>query len=133
MRSRGDAISDSTQVYLADTIGEMPLFFKLAKVTILGGTFVKGIGGHNPVEAAKAGSVLILGPYAHGFREIYAEFYEKKAAIPVSSERECGKAITLLLSNDKVYKTYVANAAKLLASKKHMLEKSRQYLDKFVQ
>lgn len=60
-RSRGDEITPDTQVYLADTLGELGLFFSLADLVIMGGSFLSGIGGHNPLEAARLGKSVITG------------------------------------------------------------------------
>jgi 3-deoxy-D-manno-octulosonic-acid transferase len=60
-RSRGEAVTAGTQVYLADTLGELGLFFSLADLVIMGGSFLSGIGGHNPLEAARLGKSVITG------------------------------------------------------------------------
>ncbi len=60
-RSRGEAVAADTQVYLADTLGELGLFFSLADLVIMGGSFLTGIGGHNPLEAARLGKSVITG------------------------------------------------------------------------
>jgi 3-deoxy-D-manno-octulosonic-acid transferase len=60
-RSQGEAIAAETQVYVADTLGELGLFFSLADLVIMGGSFLSGIGGHNPLEAARLGKSVITG------------------------------------------------------------------------
>lgn len=60
-RSRGETVVADTQVYLADTLGELGLFFSLADLVIMGGSFLTGIGGHNPLEAARLGKSVITG------------------------------------------------------------------------
>lgn len=60
-RSRDEAITPETHVYLADTLGELGLFFLLADLVIMGGSFLSGIGGHNPLEAARLGKSVITG------------------------------------------------------------------------
>jgi 3-deoxy-D-manno-octulosonic-acid transferase len=60
-RSQGEEIAAETQVYVADTLGELGLFFSLADLVIMGGSFLSGIGGHNPLEAARLGKSVITG------------------------------------------------------------------------
>src|SRR6202000_2039821 len=52
-RSIGERIAGDTEVYLADTLGELGLFFRLAQVVVMGGSFGEGVGGHNPLEPAR--------------------------------------------------------------------------------
>ncbi len=72
-RSAGEAITAETQVYVADTLGEMGLFFRLADVAVMGGSFMPGIGGHNPLEPARLGVPVITGEDAFNFADVYGE------------------------------------------------------------
>jgi 3-deoxy-D-manno-octulosonic-acid transferase len=70
-RSKGDALTADHPIYLADTLGEMPLWYAMAGVTIVGGSYANH-GGHTPFEPAAAGSAIIHGPYVSNFTESYA-------------------------------------------------------------
>ena len=59
-RSRGEAIAGDTDVYLADTLGELGLFFRLAGIAFIGGSLVAK-GGHNPFEAARLDCAVLHG------------------------------------------------------------------------
>ena len=61
-RGRGDAISHQTQVYIADTLGELGLFYRLARFCFIGGTLVP-MGGHNPLEPAVLNCAVLAGPH----------------------------------------------------------------------
>lgn len=61
-RSANDAITDQTQVYLADTMGELMAWYQLCDVAVVGGSFVP-VGGHNPIEPASLGKPIIMGSY----------------------------------------------------------------------
>lgn len=58
-----------TDVYLLDTIGELPSLYQHATLAFVGGSLVEG-GGHNPIEAWAAGVPVVVGPYTENFREI---------------------------------------------------------------
>lgn len=70
-RSTGEAVTADTRVYVADTLGEMGLFFALADIAVMGGAFAPGIGGHNPLEPARLGTPVVTGPHAFNFAEVY--------------------------------------------------------------
>jgi 3-deoxy-D-manno-octulosonic-acid transferase len=69
-RSTGDAVTAGHPVYLADTMGEMALWYTVAGVTIVGGSYADH-GGHTPFEPAAAGSAIIHGPHVSNFAESY--------------------------------------------------------------
>jgi 3-deoxy-D-manno-octulosonic-acid transferase len=81
VRSAGEAIEPETEVYLADTLGEVGLFLRLADVAVMGGGFVRAVGGHNPLEPARLGVGVISGPHVANFADIYAEMAEAGGAL----------------------------------------------------
>ena len=58
-----------TQVYLADTMGEMMLMQAAADICIIGGSFIEH-GGHNPLEACALGKTVVMGPSDFNFSAI---------------------------------------------------------------
>ena len=70
VRSAGEPITARTEVYLADTMGEMGLWYRLAPISFLGGSLVP-IGGHNPFEPAALGSAILHGPHIKNAADIY--------------------------------------------------------------
>jgi 3-deoxy-D-manno-octulosonic-acid transferase len=80
-RSAGEPIAPDTTAYVADTVGEMGLFYRLADMAVMGGSFVEGIGGHNPLEPARLGTPVITGPHVFNAAELYAEMLAEVAAI----------------------------------------------------
>ncbi len=68
-RSSGAGPGDAP-VYLADTMGEMDLWYRLAGVTFVGGSLVP-LGGHTPYEPAEYGSVILHGPHVANFTDAY--------------------------------------------------------------
>ena len=82
-RSAREAPGPDTQVWIADTLGEMPLWYALSPVTVVCGSFLEAIGGHNPIEATQAGSAVVTGPYAASFADVYAA-YDAAAARAVA-------------------------------------------------
>jgi len=71
LRSRGQMPAADTDIYIADTIGELGLLYRLASIVFIGGSLVRH-GGQNPIEAAKLGAAILHGPYVANFSDIYA-------------------------------------------------------------
>ena len=71
VRSKGERPEASTAVYLADTLGEMALWYALAGRTFVGGSLVPA-GGHTPFEPAAFGSAILAGPGTSNFAEAYS-------------------------------------------------------------
>jgi 3-deoxy-D-manno-octulosonic-acid transferase len=80
-RGAGEALTAKTTAYVADTLGEMGLFLRLADVVVMGGAFAEGIGGHNPLEAARLGKPILTGPHAFNARAIYDAMFDEVAAL----------------------------------------------------
>jgi 3-deoxy-D-manno-octulosonic-acid transferase len=71
LRSRGAMPAPETDIYVADTLGEIGLFYRAAPIVFMGGSFAT-IGGHNPIEAIKLGAATVHGPHVHNWSEIYS-------------------------------------------------------------
>jgi len=71
-RSRDEPIMPDTDVYLADTLGELGLFFELADAVLLGGGWAEGVGGHNPLEPARQGRAVISGPHVSNWASVFS-------------------------------------------------------------
>jgi 3-deoxy-D-manno-octulosonic-acid transferase len=97
LRSLGDLPGRETQIYVADTIGELGLIFRSAGVVFMGRSLTPG-GGHNPIEPAKFGCVILHGPSVEDFAEIYAELDAAEAAVLVLDATGLARAARALLS-----------------------------------
>lgn len=72
-RSLGQAPDADADIYLADTLGELGLFYRLADLCLVGGSLVAGVGGHNPLEPARLGAAIVSGPHVANFQDLYAD------------------------------------------------------------
>ncbi|MDR3498320.1 MAG: 3-deoxy-D-manno-octulosonic acid transferase [Parvibaculum sp.] len=113
-RSLGQTITPQTQVYLADTLGELGLFYRLADIVFIGGT-LSGTGGHNPYEAARLHCALIAGPSSFNFTEAFADFETADAMIRIADADGLARAVSSLLA-DKGERERRAEAAFRIAS-----------------
>ena len=99
LRSRGDA---PTPVYVADTLGELGLFLRLADVVVMGGSFVPGIGGHNPMEPARLSRPILTGRYAFNAADVYAEMLAEACAIQALDGAALTRHLRGLLDNPPI-------------------------------
>lgn len=83
-RSRG-ADLPTQGLYVADTMGELGLWYRLARVAVIGGSFIPH-GGQNPTEAVRLGCPVIFGPHMENFREDAAALLADRQAVQVTTE-----------------------------------------------
>lgn len=107
-RSRAEAITAETQVYLADTLGEMGLWFDLCPVAFIGGSLVP-VGGHNAYEAVAHGAAVLTGPEVANFTALYDRLLMSKGAVMVRDAGELAKAVRHL--DDPTTRTALTAAA----------------------
>ena len=98
-RSRDEPVQPDTQVYLADTLGEMGLWYRICPVSFLGGSMVP-VGGHNPFEPSALGSAILHGPHVANFADIYARLSEARGSREVAAPGELGSAVARVLEPD---------------------------------
>ncbi len=98
MRSRNHLPDRGTQIYVADTIGELGLFYRLAPIVFMGGSLIKH-GGQNPIEPAKLDNAILHGPYVHNFANIYSELNRQHGAATVTDARSLATSLTRLLDD----------------------------------
>lgn len=98
-RSVGDAPTDTADVYIADTLGELGLFFRAARVVVMGGGFAEGIGGHNPLEPARLGAPVISGREVFNFQRTYDSMWAAHAALPAGGEADLAELMANLLAH----------------------------------
>src|SRR5882757_4352809 len=70
LRSREELPTAATDIYIADTMGELGLFYRLAPIVFMGGSLVPH-GGQNPIEAVKLGASVVHGPHVFNFTDVY--------------------------------------------------------------
>jgi 3-deoxy-D-manno-octulosonic-acid transferase len=112
-RSRREAPGPDCAVYLADTLGELGLFYRLAQVAFVGKSLVPE-GGQNPLEAARLGCPVLFGPHMDNFEELAGSLLRAGGAQQVANARELAAAVALLLE-DRPARTRMAERARLAA------------------
>lgn len=100
-RSAGETPDDSTQVCLADTRGEMGLWYRLAPVTFMASSLEPGHGGRDPYEAAALGSAVIYGPNVGHHLDAYTRLVAGDAARMAGDGASLSAALSCLIAPDR--------------------------------
>jgi 3-deoxy-D-manno-octulosonic-acid transferase len=98
-RAAGEPVTPETEVYIADTIGELGLFYRLAPIAFIGKSLAAE-GGQNPLEAAQLGCAIVHGPHMANFAQIVDRLAEAGASVGVANAEELAAVVLRLLADD---------------------------------
>lgn len=122
-RSKGVLPGTQTQVYLADTLGEVGTWYALCPLVFLGGS-LREIGGHNPFEPMQAGAAVITGTGYYNFAETYAELTALGAAAEVRSAAELADQVAKWLDQPKAFQAARDAAGQFISRQSDHLDKT---------
>jgi 3-deoxy-D-manno-octulosonic-acid transferase len=98
LRSDGQDPDSNTAVYIADTMGELGLFYRLVPFTFVGGSLVRH-GGQNPLEPAKLDCAVLAGPYTFNFTSAYEAVFAAQGGGRVQGTKDITTMATTLLAD----------------------------------
>lgn len=130
LRSKGELPSELDTVYIADTMGELGLWYRLAKVSFVGGSLVHR-GGHNPYEPALLGCPIIHGKYYENFSVEYEQLKEQGGSQMVTNSKELARAIERALDPQNSF-SYINNAKILGQGENVAVDKTLDVIMSFV-
>jgi len=125
VRSDDDAVTDETQLYLADTFGELPGFIAGAQLVCMGGSLIPR-GGQNVIEVAQQGKVALFGPHMDNFADESGLLLEAQAAVEVADANALIEKTAELLRQPDQLKAMGLRAQQLVNNKADV---ARRYLD----
>jgi 3-deoxy-D-manno-octulosonic-acid transferase len=105
LRSEGQEPDGETDLYIADTLGEMGLFLRLADVVVMGGSFSAAlekppVGGHNPLEPARLGKPAVTGPDMSNWAAVTAALVQSGGLAVVEAPADLPAVLAPLLADD---------------------------------
>jgi 3-deoxy-D-manno-octulosonic-acid transferase len=131
-RSNGAAITPATDVYIADTIGELGLFYRVCDLVVVGKSFAVG-GGQNPAEPAKLGCAVICGPDMSNFRDLTAALAAAGALRQVADASALIAAMTELLAAPTVRRAQGDNGAQFMAAEGNALAETMAHVKRHLE
>ncbi len=133
VRSSNEAVTEATDIYLVDTVGEInALLAGQAKAVFVGGSLV-ALGGHNVLEPAIYGKPTLTGPHTDNFRDEMQLLRSHDAVIEAESATELFRALDQLLQSPARQQELGANALAAIRSCHGILEQYHARLQELLQ
>jgi 3-deoxy-D-manno-octulosonic-acid transferase len=131
LRSREDLPTASTDIYVADTMGELGLFYRLAPIVFMGGSLVPH-GGQNPIEAIKLGASIVHGPHVFNFTDVYEALDSAGAARRADGQEALVKQLGQLLADPKVREALLTASERVVGQLGGALERTISALEPYL-
>jgi 3-deoxy-D-manno-octulosonic-acid transferase len=113
LRSREELPTATTDIYVADTMGELGLFYRLAPIVFMGGSLVPH-GGQNPIEAVKLGASIVHGPHVFNFADVYQALDGAGGARQADTQEALVKQLGQLLADPAARQSSVDAAERVV-------------------
>jgi len=130
-RSLDETVTSVTGIYIADTMGELGLFFRACNSVVMGGSFAD-VGGHNPIEPAQLGCVIFFGPMTYNFLTIMEDFRKAGAVVDVADKEDLLKKLQDHLADPALYAPVGMAAARMTAEKSMVVSEVMDALQPFL-
>ncbi len=114
MRSSGGFCTAATDIYIADTMGELKMLYAAADIAFVGGSMVPA-GGHNILEPLAVGLPVLFGPHMINFQEIADNVLKKNAALQCMNEKQLIEAVKRLYDDTGFRKALVDHGMTFIA------------------
>jgi 3-deoxy-D-manno-octulosonic-acid transferase len=131
LRSRGDLPKPDVDVFVADTLGELGLVYRLAPIVFMGGSLASR-GGQNPIEAIRLGAAIVHGPHVWNFAEIYAALDAAHGARLAADEEALTNCIAGWLADPAARKAAADAAATTVEKLGGALERTLAALEPYL-
>ncbi len=127
VRSRNETITTQTEIYIADTFGELPALMLGAELVFMGGSLVPK-GGQNLLEPAALGKAIVFGPHMENFSIESAILLSEEGAVQVSGSDALAATLHSLLDDAPRRERLGANARAAIDARRDMAERYYQAL-----
>jgi 3-deoxy-D-manno-octulosonic-acid transferase len=131
LRSHEDLPTATTDVYVADTMGELGLFYRLAPIVFMGGSLVEH-GGQNPIEAIKLGAAIVHGPHVFNFTDVYDALDAAGGAKHADAQQALVKQIGQWLADPAARQTSVEAAGRVVDQLGGALDRTLSALEPYL-
>ena len=111
-----------TNCSIINSLGEMPKYYQISDIVVLGGSFIDA-GGHNPIEPANNKCAILTGPSLFNWQNLYDEMYEEDILIVCKNLNELSNRLSNLLIDGKLQDKYKIKALKFSEKENNILEK----------
>ncbi|MGB0719577.1 MAG: 3-deoxy-D-manno-octulosonic acid transferase [Bdellovibrionales bacterium] len=134
LRTQRPLPDSETHIYIADTLGELGLFYRLSTIVYIGRSLSDdGGGGHNPLEAAQLDCAILHGPHVQNLQEIYDALAAEDACLQADSEEGLGYHLDRLLTEPERVQNYAARALAFSNAKSGVVDRVMAGLEPYLQ
>jgi 3-deoxy-D-manno-octulosonic-acid transferase len=131
LRSREELPTATTDIYVADTMGELGLFYRLAPIVFMGGSLVPH-GGQNPIEAIKLGASIVHGPHVFNFTDVYEALDRAGGAGRADTQDALVKQLRRLLADPAARELSVGAAERVVEQLGGALDRTMAALEPYL-
>jgi 3-deoxy-D-manno-octulosonic-acid transferase len=131
LRSHEELPTATTDIYVADTMGELGLFYRLAPIVFMGGSLVPH-GGQNPIEAVKLGASIVHGPHVFNFTDVYEALDRAGGARQADTQEALIKQLGQLLADPKARELSLAASERVVEQLGGALERTLNALEPYL-
>ena len=128
-RSQASSIKSTPNFILGDSMGEMYMYYELANIVILGGSFFN-YGSQNPIEPIKMKKPTIIGPSIFNFKDIILDAIKSKAAIQINHIHDLPKTIKKL-SQLKTQNSMIQRSEKFISRSEGSSRKALKFISQY--
>ncbi|MFH6784419.1 MULTISPECIES: 3-deoxy-D-manno-octulosonic acid transferase [Methylobacterium] len=130
-RAAGGQPHDKVDLYVADTVGELGLFYRLCPLVFVGGSLARH-GGQNPIEPARLGAAILYGPHVRNFAQVYATLQRAGGARPVRDGQELTATLDALLGDAAGRRAMARSGAAAIESAGGATDRAMAALEPFI-
>ncbi len=131
MRSMGDVPDKESDIYLANTIGELGIFYSLSSLAFMGGSLIDH-GGQNPIEAIKMGTSVLTGPNWKNFNDSYKELFKLNGAREIISAETMAAVVEELLGDPDRLQSMNLKAQEAVANLSGALDRTMEVITPYL-
>ena len=131
LRSREELPTAATDIYVADTMGELGLFYRLSPIVFMGGSLVEH-GGQNPIEAVKLGASVVHGPHVFNFSDVYEALDSGGGAKQADTQEALVKQLGRLLADPAARNLSVVAAERVVSQLGGALDRTLAALEPYL-
>jgi 3-deoxy-D-manno-octulosonic-acid transferase len=131
LRSHDELPTAATEIYVADTMGELGLFYRLAPIVFMGGSLVRH-GGQNPIEAIKLGASIVHGPHVFNFSDVYEALDRAGGARLADRPETLAKQLGRLLADPAERESALAASGRVVGELGGALDRTMAALEPYL-
>src|SRR6267154_1047708 len=131
LRAREELPTAATDIYIADTMGELGLFYRLSPIVFMGGSLVEH-GGQNPIEAVKLGASVVHGPHVFNFTDVYEALDAAGGARRADTQEALVKQFGQMLADPKAREAVLTASERVVGQLGGALERTLSALEPYL-